>query len=102
MIEVEKLTKYYGAFLAVDDVSFEVKRGDVVGFLGPNGAGKSTTLRVLAGYLGATSGVVRVNGVSLADDPEKARASIGYMPETSPLYTEMQACRRIPHRTARS
>jgi ABC-2 type transport system ATP-binding protein len=90
MIEVDHLTKSYGAHRAVDDLSFRVDKGEVVGFLGPNGAGKSTTLRILAGFLGATSGVVTINGFNVADDAMKARASIGYMPETSPLYPEMR------------
>jgi ABC-2 type transport system ATP-binding protein len=90
MIEVQQLTKYYGSLAAVRDVSFEVKKGDVVGFLGPNGAGKSTTLRILAGFLGATSGEVRVNGQLISEEPLEVRASIGYMPETSPLYPEMR------------
>ena len=90
MIEVEGLTKDYGTVVAVRDVSFSVGRGEVVGFLGPNGAGKSTTLRILAGFLGATSGKVRVNGHDLGDASLLARASLGYMPEAAPLYTELR------------
>jgi ABC-2 type transport system ATP-binding protein len=90
MIQAEHLTKEYGATRAVDDVSFTVEKGDIVGFLGPNGAGKSTTLRILAGFLGATRGTVRIAGHDVATEPEKARAAIGYMPETSPLYPEMR------------
>ncbi len=90
MIEVERLSKSYGAFLAVSELTFRVKKGEVVGFLGPNGAGKSTTLRMLSGFLGATSGQAFVNGHSVIDEPLKARASIGYMPESSPLYLEMR------------
>ena len=90
MIEVESLTKDYGTVVAVRDVSFSVGRGEVVGFLGPNGAGKSTTLRILAGFLGATSGKVRVNGHDLAEASLLARASLGYMPEAAPLYPELR------------
>ena len=90
MIEALRLSKSYGPVKAVDDVSFRVERGEVVGFLGPNGAGKSTTLRILAGFLGPTAGTVRIAGHDLVDDPVTARASIGYMPETSPLYPEMR------------
>jgi ABC-2 type transport system ATP-binding protein len=90
MIEVRDLVKDYGAFRAVRNVSFSVAKGEVVGFLGPNGAGKSTTLRIVAGFLGATSGVVRVNGHDVVEEPLAARASIGYMPEAAPLYPEMR------------
>jgi ABC-2 type transport system ATP-binding protein len=90
MIEVDHLSKSYGAHLAVDDVSFQVSQGEIVGFLGPNGAGKSTTLRILAGFLGATSGRVRIAGHDIAEEPLEVRASLGYMPETSPLYPEMR------------
>lgn len=90
MIEVDKLRVSYGAFRAVDGVSFSVDAGEVVGFLGPNGAGKSTTLRVLAGFLGATSGSVRIAGIDVAEDSLGARAKLGYMPEMSPLYPEMR------------
>lgn len=90
MIEVSHLSKSYGAFEAVRDVSFHVDKGEVVGFLGPNGAGKSTTLRILAGFLGPTRGHVRIAGHDIADDPIAARASLGYMPETAPLYPEMR------------
>ncbi|EYF02021.1 ABC transporter ATP-binding protein [Chondromyces apiculatus] len=98
MIEVEHLSKQYGAHLAVDDISFKVDRGEIVGFLGPNGAGKSTTLRILAGFLGATRGRVRVAGYDLAEEPMKARASLGYMPETSPLYPEMRVSEYLTFR----
>ena len=90
MIEVAKLTKAYGPFYAVNDVSFRVGEGEVVGFLGPNGAGKSTTLRILAGFLGMTSGTVTIGGRDVVDDSEGARAQIGYMPEAVPLYGEMR------------
>lgn len=90
MIEIRNLVKDYGSFRAVRSVSFSVAKGDVVGFLGPNGAGKSTTLRILAGFLGATSGTVRVNGHDVVDEPLAARSSLGYMPESAPLYPEMR------------
>jgi ABC-2 type transport system ATP-binding protein len=101
MIEVSHLSKSYGVFQggrgaggaqrAVDDISFRVEKGEIVGFLGPNGAGKSTTLRILAGFLGASSGRVRIAGHDIAEEPQKARAQIGYMPELSPLYPEMRS-----------
>src|SRR6202012_2605193 len=90
MIEASHLSKSYGPMQAVADVSFRVEPGEVVGFLGPNGAGKSTTLRMLAGFLGPTSGAARTARHDLGTDSEKGRASLGYMPETSPLYPEMR------------
>lgn len=90
MIDVDHLTKDYGTVVAVRDLSFSVGKGEVVGFLGPNGAGKSTTLRILAGFLGATEGRIRINGFDITDEPIPARQSIGYMPEASPLYPEMR------------
>lgn len=98
MIEVRHLSKSYGAFQAVKDISFRVDAGEVVGFLGPNGAGKSTTLRILAGFLGPTRGDVRVAGYSITDEPLKARENIGYMPETSPLYPEMRTDEYLRYR----
>ena len=89
MIEVQGLTKRYGANIAIDDVSFVVKKGEVVGFLGPNGAGKSTTMRVIAGSLGASSGTAKVDGVDVAEDPRTVQAMLGYSPEVPPLYTNM-------------
>ena len=90
MIVVDRLTKYYGEYPAVRDVSFEVPKGRVVGFLGPNGAGKSTTMRIVAGFLTATSGVARIDGKDVFTDPIEARRRIGYMPENCPLYPEMR------------
>jgi ABC-2 type transport system ATP-binding protein len=87
---VSHVTKRYGARVAVDDLSFEVGAGEIVGFLGPNGAGKSTTLRILAGFLGPTSGRVTVAGHDVVDDSVEARRSVGYMPENVPLYPEMR------------
>jgi ABC-2 type transport system ATP-binding protein len=91
MIKVEGLSKSYGGTsFAVRDVSFRVEKGEVVGFLGPNGAGKSTTLRVVAGFLGATAGRVTLAGHDLVDEPIAARAAVGYMPEAVPLYPELR------------
>jgi ABC-2 type transport system ATP-binding protein len=98
MIEVEHLSKWYGSTQAVADLSFRVDKGEVVGFLGPNGAGKSTTLRILAGFLGATSGRVRIAGHDLAEEPMLARENVGYMPEMSPLYPEMRVGEYLGYR----
>lgn len=86
MISVEHLTKYYGDFLAVDDISFEIDEGHVYGFLGPNGAGKSTTMNIMTGCLSATSGHIRIDGHDIFDDPNQAKKRIGYLPEHPPLY----------------
>lgn len=89
MIKISHLVKNYGSFCAVDDISFEVERGEVVGFLGPNGAGKSTTMNILTGYLSSTSGSVSIGGVDILDDPLNAKRLIGYLPEQPPLYPDM-------------
>jgi ABC-2 type transport system ATP-binding protein len=89
MITVENLTRRYGRTTAIDDISFEVRRGDIVGFLGPNGAGKTTTMRILAGFLPPTGGRVCVAGVDVVRDSLAARRHVGYMPENVPLYSEM-------------
>ena len=86
MISVEHLTKCYGTFLAVDDLSFEIGEGHVYGFLGPNGAGKSTTMNIMTGCLSATKGHVRIDGYDIFDQPEQAKRRIGYLPEQPPLY----------------
>ena len=89
MITVEHLTKCYGDFLAVDDLSFEIDEGHVYGFLGPNGAGKSTTMNIMTGCLSATGGRVRVDGYDVFETPKEAKKRIGYLPEIPPLYTDM-------------
>ena len=89
MIQVEHLTKYYGPRAAVRDVSFEVTKGEIVGFLGPNGAGKSTTMRILTGYLPPSSGSAKIAGCDVFSQSLEARKHIGYLPESTPLYTEM-------------
>ena len=89
MIEVQNLTKKYGPFTAVDDVSFRVERGQILGFLGPNGAGKTTTMRILTGYMPATDGKAIVAGFDIFDQPVEAKRRIGYLPETPPLYPDM-------------
>ena len=98
MIEVSNLTKDYGTVVAVRDLSFSVGKGEIVGFLGPNGAGKSTTLRVLAGFLGATSGRVRIAGHDIAEAPLAARRALGYMPESAPLYPELRVSEYLQFR----
>ena len=90
MIEVSNLTKRYTGRTAVNDISFTVARGEIVGLLGPNGAGKSTTMRVLSGFMPATSGTVRVAGFDVFHDAAEARRRIGYMPENNPLYPDMR------------
>ena len=89
MIKISHLVKNYGSFCAVDDISYEFERGEVVGFLGPNGAGKSTTMNILTGYLSSTSGSVSIGGVDILDDPLNAKRLIGYLPEQPPLYPDM-------------
>jgi len=89
MIEVEGLTKYYGAYPAIRDVSFTVEEGDVVAFLGPNGAGKTTTMRILTSYTAPTSGRASIAGFDVWDDALDSRRHIGYLPETSPLYADL-------------
>jgi ABC-2 type transport system ATP-binding protein len=89
MIEVENLHKHFGSKVAVDGVSFTVKKGEVLGFLGPNGAGKSTTMRMVTGYFRPTAGSISVGGVNMLEDPETAKRSIGYLPETPPLYRDL-------------
>jgi ABC-2 type transport system ATP-binding protein len=89
MIEVENLTKFYGNFPAVTDISFTVKQGEILGFLGPNAAGKTTTMRILTGFMPPTRGRARVAGYDVVTESIEARRRIGYLPETVPLYTDM-------------
>src|SRR6201984_3496955 len=90
MITVKDLTKRYARTIAVDEISFQVARGEIVGFLGPNGAGKTTTMRILTTYLPATSGVARVAGHDVMTESMDVRRHIGYLPESVPLYPEMR------------
>lgn len=89
MIRFENLTKYYGDVCAVDHVSFEVKKGEILGFLGPNGAGKTTTYRILTGYLQATSGTIKVKDYDIHEDLLEIKKLIGYLPESAPVYHDM-------------
>ena len=107
LIEVEHLTKRYGSHVAVEDLSFTVEKSEICGLLGPNGAGKSTTMNILTGYLSATEGTVRIDGIDIFEEPEKAKRKIGYLPEIPPLYTDMTpmeylrfvtALRKIPRK----
>jgi ABC-2 type transport system ATP-binding protein len=100
VIEVEALSRRYGNRLAVDDVSFTVSPGEIVGFLGPNGAGKTTTLRMLTGYLSPTSGSIRIHGIDAVASSIRAREQLGYMPEGVPLYREMRVREYLRHRAA--
>lgn len=89
MIEVEGLSKSFGEMLAVDDVSFTLEKGEVLGFLGPNGAGKSTTMKMIAGFLPPTSGTARINGYDVREHPIEVKRSIGYLPEGAPMWSDM-------------
>lgn len=89
MIKVKNLTRKYGSITALDNVSFSVKKGEVVGFLGPNGAGKTTTMNIITGYLSSTSGNVTIDGFDILDEPTEAKKRIGYLPEVPPLYPDM-------------
>ena len=89
MIEVDNIVKTYGGFKAVDHLSFTLEKGKIYGFLGPNGAGKSTTMNIMTGYIAADSGTVKIDGLDIVKDAEKAKAHIGYLPEIPPLYNDM-------------
>ena len=89
MIEVKDLVKRYGNKCAVDNVSFTIRRGEILGFLGPNGAGKSTTMNIITGYLSSTEGTVTIDGIDVLDDPVAAKKKIGFLPEQPPLYLDM-------------
>lgn len=89
MVEIKNLTKKYGDNIAVDNISFSVPKGEILGFLGPNGAGKSTTMNILTGYLSCTSGEVKIDGFDILDNPIEAKKRIGYLPEHPPLYMDM-------------
>ncbi|MBP3337504.1 MAG: ATP-binding cassette domain-containing protein [Clostridia bacterium] len=89
MIEIRNLTKKYGDKLAVDNISFNVAKGEILGFLGPNGAGKSTTMNMLTGYLSLSSGSIKIDGFDILDNPVEAKAKVGYLPEHPPLYLDM-------------
>jgi len=89
MIEIEHVSRLYDSFKAVDDVSFSVRKGEIVGLLGPNGAGKTTTMRMITGFLDPTFGTVRIDGRDIAEDPKDSKRKIGYMPESAPLYGDM-------------
>jgi ABC-2 type transport system ATP-binding protein len=98
MIDVEHLCKHYGPILAVDDISFHIAKGEIVGFLGPNGAGKSTTLKILTSYLPATSGIARVAGFDIMTESMKVRENIGYLPQAVPIYPEMRVDEYLAYR----
>ena len=89
MITVKNVTKKYGKFKAVDNISFEINDGEIIGLLGPNGAGKSTTMNILTGFIEPTEGEVIINGYNISKKPKKVKKCIGYMPEGVPLYKDM-------------
>ena len=89
MIEIENVSRDFGSVRAVDNVSFSVQKGEIVGLLGPNGAGKTTTMRMITGFLDPSSGLIKIDGQDISADPKSSKAKIGYMPESAPLYGEM-------------
>lgn len=89
MIEIKNLTKKYGSKTVLDDISFTVESGEILGFLGPNGAGKSTTMNIITGYISSTSGSVSIDGIDIMDDPKAYKKKIGYLPELPPVYLDM-------------
>lgn len=89
MIEIKNLTKKYGSKTVLDDISFTVQSGEILGFLGPNGAGKSTTMNIITGYISSTSGSVSIDGIDIMDDPKAYKKNIGYLPELPPVYLDM-------------
>ena len=89
MIEAEHLSRFFGSFRAVDDISFSIKTGEIVGLLGPNGAGKTTTMRMITGFLTQTAGKISIDGKDISENPVEAKRKIGYMPESAPLYSDM-------------
>src|SRR5712692_4051817 len=89
MVEVRGLTKFYGDFRAIENVSFTAQRGEILGLLGPNGAGKTTTMRIIAGFMPATEGTAAVEGFDVSAQSQEARRRIGYLPENPPLYHDM-------------
>lgn len=90
MIEIKNLTKKFGSNIVLDDISLDVKRGEILGFLGPNGAGKSTTMKIISSFWSPTSGTVKIDGIDVKDDSIATRRKIGYLPETVPLYDDMR------------
>ena len=100
MIKVENLTKKYAGFTAIDNLNFEVEKGEIVGFLGPNGAGKSTTMRILTGYMPASSGRASIAGFDIFEQSLEARRHIGYLPENTPLYHDMRVGEYLRYRAA--
>jgi ABC-2 type transport system ATP-binding protein len=89
VIQIENVTKRFGSHVALDNLNFTVNKGEVIGFLGPNGAGKSTTMNIITGYISASEGSVKVDGVDILENPEKVKSKIGYLPEIPPLYMDM-------------
>src|SRR5580704_16042037 len=99
MIHVDRLSKRFGSFRAVDSLRFDVGKGEIVGLLGPNGAGKTTTMRMLTTYLSPTSGRASLAGHDVLDEPLEVRRSVGYLPENVPLYPEMRVSEYLRHRS---